>query len=380
MAISIRFYGPAQSPRFFLILFIALLLTFLVTLLAFLVDVLLFVPHVGWAGWIVLVSTVLLALAGIFTCAMRRTLLSRQATTRRLEEDHPYSPDTFTTKEPIKEDYKSQATYAPSSTGESGHDHSNSMELSPLATDDDRHPLKPMKSSPSPHLNHLPTTISSGYPHSVGNVGHHLNHVPSSASGSSYSTATTQIPSGRPPNMPFAGPVPEPVHRQQSSPAMSPPFPIAGLYPQATGVGDPAMRPIHPHGPHRIPSNGYMGRGMTPPPMRSTPSPAPPGASRSSVNGNYPMSNGSNPHLPQVPISGAPYGPRGTPPPRPPPGYNHQDLELQLSLARNETGMARSITPASDISDHNNNNNAPGSNIPYATRSTKLGSTFNASE
>lgn len=373
MAISVHFYGPSHSPLFFLVLFIVLFLTFLVTLLAFLVDILVFVPHVGWGGWIVLVSTVLLGIAGIFTCAMRRMLVSRQATTRRLEEDNSYIPDNYIHKEPVKEDYKSQATYAPSSPGASGNGRSNSMELNPLATDDDRQLLKPMKSSPPPRLNHSPATVPAGYSHSTGNS----QHTPSSPSGSSYSTATTQLTSGRvPPNMPYTGPAP--------APAMNPPFPIAGLYPHGTGVGEPPMRPAAAGGPNRMAAGGYMGRGIPPPQMRSSPGPRQQQpAVRNPINDHAYMNNGSNPRFSGVPIpvAAAPYGPgRGTPPPRGPPGYNHQNLEMQLSMAGPEMGAARSLTPGSDSSNYSNNSSAHVSNVPLATNSKRPGSTFNVSE
>lgn len=69
---------------------ILLVLTFptlLVALLAFLVDILLFVPHMAWGGWIVLAATVVIAVSGVVTCAMRRTLVSRKARKKRIAEN-----------------------------------------------------------------------------------------------------------------------------------------------------------------------------------------------------------------------------------------------------------------------------------------------------
>ena len=95
LAIASHFHSPSHSSRYLLGLLILLLPTLLVTLLAFLVDILLFVPHLQWAGWIVLVSTILVTIAGIVTCAMRRTLVSRKARKRRIEENAEMSGENF---------------------------------------------------------------------------------------------------------------------------------------------------------------------------------------------------------------------------------------------------------------------------------------------
>ena len=79
-----HFHSPARSPRYLLMLLILVLPTFLLSLLAFLVDMLLFVPHVRWGGWLVLAATVMLAVCGIITCAMRRTLASRKSHRKRV--------------------------------------------------------------------------------------------------------------------------------------------------------------------------------------------------------------------------------------------------------------------------------------------------------
>ncbi|GMM33691.1 hypothetical protein DASC09_010160 [Saccharomycopsis crataegensis] len=51
--------------------------TFLLSLLSFLVDILLFSPHLEWCGWIILGSTVLIAMCGAMLCVMRRSSSSR---------------------------------------------------------------------------------------------------------------------------------------------------------------------------------------------------------------------------------------------------------------------------------------------------------------
>ncbi|KAI4171713.1 MAG: hypothetical protein LQ348_006890 [Seirophora lacunosa] len=95
LAASSHFHSPSHSPRFLLALLILLIPTLLVTLLAFLVDILLFVPHLRWGGWIVLVSTILIVAAGVVTCAMRRTLVSRKARKKRIAENAEMNGENF---------------------------------------------------------------------------------------------------------------------------------------------------------------------------------------------------------------------------------------------------------------------------------------------
>ncbi|KAJ5918331.1 hypothetical protein N7454_010706 [Penicillium verhagenii] len=95
LAAAAHFHGPSHSPRFLLALLILLLPTLLVTLLAFLVDILLFVPHLKWAGWIVLVATILLVSCAVVTCAMRRTLVSRKARRNQIAENAEMSGENY---------------------------------------------------------------------------------------------------------------------------------------------------------------------------------------------------------------------------------------------------------------------------------------------
>ncbi|SCU79552.1 LAFA_0B03906g1_1 [Lachancea sp. 'fantastica'] len=44
------------------------------SLLSFLVDVLLFVPYLAWPGWLILVSTLLIAVASCIMCGVRRSV------------------------------------------------------------------------------------------------------------------------------------------------------------------------------------------------------------------------------------------------------------------------------------------------------------------
>ncbi|KAK5164289.1 regulator of ime2 [Saxophila tyrrhenica] len=87
LGVAAHFHAPSSSPRYLLALLIFTIPTLLVTLLAFLVDILLFVPHMNWGGWIVLAATILIIASSVVTCAMRRTLVSRKARKKRIEEN-----------------------------------------------------------------------------------------------------------------------------------------------------------------------------------------------------------------------------------------------------------------------------------------------------
>lgn len=88
LSVSAHFRSPAHSPRYLLALLILVFPTLLLALLAFLVDILLFAPHMKVGAWVVLAAVVIIAACGILTCAMRRTLVSRKAQ-RKLIEDNP---------------------------------------------------------------------------------------------------------------------------------------------------------------------------------------------------------------------------------------------------------------------------------------------------
>ena len=95
LAGSAHLHAPSHSPRYLLVLLILLLPTLLITLLAFLVDILLFVPHLAWAGWIVLGSTILITASGVVTCAMRRTLVSRKARKKRIAANADMNGESY---------------------------------------------------------------------------------------------------------------------------------------------------------------------------------------------------------------------------------------------------------------------------------------------
>ncbi|KAF4626691.1 hypothetical protein G7Y89_g11466 [Cudoniella acicularis] len=99
LAASAHFHSPSHSPRFLLGIFILSILTLILSLLAFLVDVLLFVPHMAWGSYLVLAATILIAASGIVACAMRRTLVSRKARKRRIEENAEMNGENFYNRE-----------------------------------------------------------------------------------------------------------------------------------------------------------------------------------------------------------------------------------------------------------------------------------------
>lgn len=99
MAAASHLHGPGHSARYILVLFILILITFLVTLLAFLVDVLLFIPHLAFGSYMVLTATILVALSGIVSCAMRRTLVSRKARQKRIAENAEMSGENYHNRE-----------------------------------------------------------------------------------------------------------------------------------------------------------------------------------------------------------------------------------------------------------------------------------------
>ena len=95
LAGTAHFHSPSHSPRYLLGLFILSILTLILALLAFLVDVLLFIPHMAFGSYIVLAATILIAISGIVSCAMRRTLVSRKARKRRIEENAEMNGENF---------------------------------------------------------------------------------------------------------------------------------------------------------------------------------------------------------------------------------------------------------------------------------------------
>ncbi|KAK3311415.1 SUR7/PalI family-domain-containing protein [Chaetomium strumarium] len=95
LAVVAHFRSPSHSSRYLLLLFIVGILDFLVCLLSFLVDVLLFVPHLAWGSYVVLAATILVALSGLVSCAMRRTIVGRKARKKRIAENAEMSGENY---------------------------------------------------------------------------------------------------------------------------------------------------------------------------------------------------------------------------------------------------------------------------------------------
>lgn len=103
MAAAAHLHSASHSTRYLLGIFILILIDFLVCLLAFLVDVLVFIPHLAWGSYIVLAATIMVALSGIFACAMRRTLISRKARQNRVAQNAEMSGENYYNREAQKQ-------------------------------------------------------------------------------------------------------------------------------------------------------------------------------------------------------------------------------------------------------------------------------------
>ncbi|KJZ75975.1 hypothetical protein HIM_04799 [Hirsutella minnesotensis 3608] len=107
MAAAAHFHGPGHSAGYLLTLFIFIIITFLVGIVAFLVDVLLFIPHMAFGSYMVLAGTIILGLSAIGSCAMRRSLVSRLAHKKRIEQNAEMSGENYYA---VKEDPSKPST------------------------------------------------------------------------------------------------------------------------------------------------------------------------------------------------------------------------------------------------------------------------------
>ncbi|PNY25153.1 pH-response regulator protein palI/RIM9 [Tolypocladium capitatum] len=99
MAVVSHLHAPSHSARYLLVLFIFIVITFLVCLLAFLIDILLFIPHLAWGSYVVLTATIMVALSGVVSFAMRRTLVSRKSRRKRIAENAEMSGENYYNRE-----------------------------------------------------------------------------------------------------------------------------------------------------------------------------------------------------------------------------------------------------------------------------------------
>ncbi|KAK3996978.1 SUR7/PalI family-domain-containing protein [Cladorrhinum sp. PSN332] len=95
LAVAAHFHSPSHSSRYLLVVFLVGLLDFIVCLLSFLVDVLLFVPHMAWGSYVVLAATILVAISGLVTCAMRRTIVGRKSRQKRIAANPEMSGEAY---------------------------------------------------------------------------------------------------------------------------------------------------------------------------------------------------------------------------------------------------------------------------------------------
>lgn len=95
LAVIAHFHSPSHSARYLLVVFIIGIVDFLACLLCFLIDVLLFVPHMAWGSYIVLAAAILVALSGLISCAMRRTVVGRKARKKRIAENAEMSGENY---------------------------------------------------------------------------------------------------------------------------------------------------------------------------------------------------------------------------------------------------------------------------------------------
>ncbi|KAF2397539.1 pali-domain-containing protein [Trichodelitschia bisporula] len=102
LAVASHLHSPAHSPRYLLGLFILTIPTTLACILAFLVDLLLFIPHLNWGSWIVLAATLLVIASSLVTCGMRRTLVSRKARRKRIQDNAEMSGANYFTSRPAQ--------------------------------------------------------------------------------------------------------------------------------------------------------------------------------------------------------------------------------------------------------------------------------------
>ncbi|KAJ4140237.1 regulator of ime2 [Fusarium equiseti] len=170
MAAVSHLHGPSHSTRYLLILFIFLFIDFLVCLLAFLIDVLLFVPHLAWGSYLVLAATILVAMSGLVTCAMRRTLVSRKDRQRRIADNAEMSGQNYYNRNPqdktaVEAGITRQPTL-PSSTGGNGvHDNL------PTFTSFEQKNRSDQTSEEVPLTRRTTSNRSPGVPNETANVG-----------------------------------------------------------------------------------------------------------------------------------------------------------------------------------------------------------------
>ncbi|RMD44791.1 hypothetical protein DV735_g363, partial [Chaetothyriales sp. CBS 134920] len=229
-----------------------------------------------WGSWIVLASVICIAVSGVFTCAMRRTLVSRKARKKRIAENAEMSGENFYARQAAQDKITPTALSVANSDTHTamGNGASGSNPVPSFATydagrriDDDRQPLNPAHGA-----NFTPVT-------SRGDGSDPYYNEPSSGpitqpfQGSRLppSQYTNPLPvqpvSDRVPPLPIAPAVrardPSPFQEPDVAGAMAPP---RQAYPPAIRArgGYPPTRdypPRRPYGPSSLPQSQGYGRG-----------------------------------------------------------------------------------------------------------------------
>lgn len=392
LAASAHLHSPSHSPRYLLALLLLLIPTLLITLLAFLVDILLFVPHLQWGGWIVLASTILITAAGVVTCAMRRTLVSRKARKKRIAQNPEMNGENFYAHQaaaraesppPLKD--------TPLVNGSSGADtlpaFTTLENKTPQVADEERIPLN----SRTPSNRTVPssaTRVGTDDGYSAPTRGGFASMR--GGRGGGYDGPRDEYGNPLPPYNEF-GPGPVTMRRDQSEPPMRRQYSNEtmnsqgsrgrgrGGYPQrgygrggpyGPGRGGPGMNsygrggPAGGYGPPpgygngnpypqmaRGPSDGYM-REQSAPGYGRRPSPGPPSAP--GVYGRQPS--------PGPPSAPGGYGRRSPGPPSAPGGYGRQPSPGPVSAPAN---FSRRVSPGPP--------SAPGVYAAYGSREPSPG-------
>lgn len=99
MAVAAHFRGPSHSSRYLLILFLLIVLTFAISLGAFIIDILLFIPHLAFGSYLVLAATIIMAICGVVSFAMRRTIVGRKTRQQRIAENAEMSGENYYARE-----------------------------------------------------------------------------------------------------------------------------------------------------------------------------------------------------------------------------------------------------------------------------------------
>ncbi|KAF2674414.1 pali-domain-containing protein [Microthyrium microscopicum] len=149
MAIASHFHGPSHSTRYLLGMFLMTIPTFIASLLAFLIDILLFVPHLKWGSYLVIAATVVILIASILTCGLRRTLSSRKDRRKRIAENAEMSGENYFNRQGTKTIAPARVESPPALSGTSVSPLKEkamgfgSFDSKPRSIMDDQRPLNP---------------------------------------------------------------------------------------------------------------------------------------------------------------------------------------------------------------------------------------------